>query len=94
MAVTRLVGYADELVIDFSLDVATREWVATVPKEMIDGTYIFDCIAYDEAGNTDYSCKMLFTFDTKNLDCKLEKVNYFGDFKKVNYYGKFAEVLM
>ena len=94
MAVVKLVGYADNLVIDFSLDSATLEWVAEIPKDMVDGTYIFDCVAYDGGGNEAYSCKMLFTFDVKNLDCKLEKINYYGDFEKVNYYRIFEEVLM
>ena len=89
MAVTRVVGYADELVIEFTLDSATHFWVAEIPKDMVDGTYVFNCIAYDGAGNYTSSCKMLYTFDSKNLNSRIEKIKYFGVFQESTYFGLF-----
>ena len=103
MAIAKVIGYADNLILNFSLvtkiekvikdgkeiDVATLKWVAIVPKEMVDGTYVFDCYAYDDAGNASYLAKMLYTFDTKNLNSKIEQIKYFGVFQESTYFGLF-----
>ncbi|MEC1744105.1 PF13754 domain-containing protein [Schinkia azotoformans] len=74
MAIVKIVGQVDGEDIIFSLN-PDGDWIATVPKAL-DGEYVVEVKAYDEAGNMSYSSSMLFTVDPATLEVEFIPLQY------------------
>ncbi|MCM3789412.1 Ig-like domain repeat protein [Domibacillus indicus] len=74
MAVVRMTGEIDGTSIIFSKD-KSGTWVAPVPLNL-DGEFIVEVTAYDEAGNMAYSTAMLFAIDPSTLSAQVIPLNY------------------
>ncbi|HLO11489.1 MAG TPA: PF13754 domain-containing protein [Pseudoneobacillus sp.] len=75
MAIVRMTGTVDGNPIIFSKD-GGGFWTASIPKD-VDGEWVVDITAFDEAGNTSYSAMLLTVrswLDT--LDVKIVPLNY------------------
>lgn len=60
-------------------------WEATIPKNL-NGQYIIELYAYDEAGNIGYATKYIMTIDLKSLCIKLEPLQYYTNIRLSDYY--------
>lgn len=60
-------------------------WTTTIPPN-IDGTYVVELTAVDDAGNTVYFTKYIVTFDIKNLCVKLQPYPYVTEVSVSKYY--------
>lgn len=69
MAIVKMVGKVGGNAIIFSRD-GSGFWMAAVPKD-INGEFIVEVIAFDEAGNEAYSSSMLFIVDASALSVKI-----------------------
>lgn len=74
MAIVKMVGQADGAEIIFRLN-DERDWIATIPKDL-DGEYVVEIKAYDEAGNQAYASSMLFIVDPATLEVQVIPINY------------------
>lgn len=74
MGVVRVVGQVDGEDVVFHLD-ESGKWVYVAARDL-DGEYIVEVTAYDEAGNAAYSAAMLFAVDTTTLSVSLRPLNY------------------
>lgn len=74
MAIRRMVGIVDGKEIIFRKDSGSL-WTAAVPLDL-DGEYIVEVRAFDEAGNEAYSTNMLFIVDPSTLDVKIIPLDY------------------
>lgn len=74
MAVVRVVGNVDGKQIVFGKS-EDGHWVTSVPKDL-DGEYVVEVTAYDEAGNEAYSASMLFIVDPFSLKVKMVPVQF------------------
>lgn len=73
-------------------------WEATVPFD-IDGTYVCELSAFDEAGNKGFTTKVLITFHPENQNICIEPFPWKAELKKTNIisdisFGKYTAVLM
>lgn len=84
MAIVRMVGNVDGNQIIFGKD-GDGLWAASIPRD-IDGEYIVDVTAYDEAGNEAYSASMLFIVDPYTLEVKMLPLTFTNVGVKENYY--------
>lgn len=64
--VKRVYGRVEGQDVIFTLNHETGLWTCVVPPTL-DGEYIVDLYAEDEAGNVSYLATILFTVDSKNL---------------------------
>lgn len=74
MAISIIVGKVDGAEIIFRKD-SNGSWNATVPRDL-DGEYIVEVKAYDEAGNQAYSASMLFIVDPATLQVNMIPLNF------------------
>lgn len=74
MAVNRLEGKVDSRTVAFTRD-DSGQWFAVIPADL-DGEYIVEVTAYDDAGNSSFTTSMLFTVDLKTLVVKLQPPNF------------------
>lgn len=65
MAVARVFGRVDGTEVVFDRAVGDR-WNIPVPLD-VDGEYVVEITAEDEAGNQSYMARMLYTVDTGNI---------------------------
>lgn len=72
--ITRLIGNVDGNETVFS-QINEGLWEATVPLDL-DGTYVIDLRAVDEAGNESYYATVLFTVDPEKLHVALTFLKY------------------
>ncbi|MEG1479376.1 MAG: PF13754 domain-containing protein [Clostridiales bacterium] len=74
--VTQLIGKADGKDIIFNLiDEAKGLWETAVPLDL-DGTYVVDLTAWDDAGNSSYCATVLFAVDPEKLHISLKVLKY------------------
>lgn len=73
--VAKVVGTVDNMEIVFSFNQTTGRWETAVPRDL-DGTYVVDLWAYDEAGNAGYAATVLFTVDVERLHFNVELLKY------------------
>lgn len=73
--VARVVGTVDNREIVFSYNQTTGRWETAVPRDL-DGTYVVDLWAYDEAGNASYAATVLFTVDMELLHFNMKMLKY------------------
>lgn len=62
------------------------EWEATVPASL-NGVYIVDLLAVDEAGNETYWAKYILTIDMAALCVHLEPYPYRAELLQPEYYA-------
>lgn len=74
MSVVRVIGNVDGIEIVFGRTEAGH-WVSSVPYDL-DGEYVIEVTAIDEAGNEAYSAEMLFIVDLKTLKTELKPLNF------------------
>ena len=60
-------------------------WEATIPKNL-NGQYVVELYAYDEAGNIGYAAKYIITIDLEALCVKFEPYPYYTRPYLSNYY--------
>ncbi len=60
-------------------------WEATIPKNL-NGQYVVELYAYDEAGNIGYATKYIMTVDLKSLCIKLVPLQYYTNVRLSDYY--------
>ena len=63
------------------------QWEAKAPASL-DGTYVLEMTAYDEAGNVASKSLYLLAYDPVNLCVKLQKLPYIAELKKDLYQSK------
>lgn len=72
-------------------------WEATIPKTL-NGVYIVELTATDDAGNIAYIARYILTIDITKLRAKLQKYpynvkvkvkDYYANIRTGNYYAKF-----
>lgn len=73
--VVRLIGNVDGVPIVFYPTVIEGLWKTTVPLDL-DGTYVLDLMAEDEAGNIGYYATALFTVDSAKLKISVVFLKY------------------
>ena len=76
MAVNRVFGRVDGVDVVLNKTVGDR-WVVPVPYD-VDGEYVVEIIAEDEAGNQSYMAKMLFVVNAALLCVHVIPVPYYG----------------
>ncbi|WP_458412790.1 PF13754 domain-containing protein [Schinkia sp. CFF1] len=74
MAIVKIVGHVDSVEIIFRLN-TEGDWIATIPKDL-DGEYVVEVNAYDEAGNMSYASSMLFVVDPSTLKVEFVPLSY------------------
>lgn len=62
-------------------------WSATIPPNL-NGIYIVELTAIDEAGNVSYTTKYIITIDTSLLRVTLQPLKYYSKLLSQNYYAK------
>lgn len=60
-------------------------WEATIPKNL-NGEYVIELQAYDEAGNIGYAAKYIMTIDVETLCFKLEPYPYYTNISLSDFY--------
>ena len=60
-------------------------WKATIPKNL-NGEYVIELQAYDEAGNMGYMAKYIMTIDVGKLYLKLEAYPYYSKIVLSDFY--------
>ena len=73
--VVKVVGTIDGRDVIFNQNQATGRWETIIPPDL-DGTYVVDLWAYDEAGNRGYAATVLFTVDVERLHFCVELLKY------------------
>lgn len=94
--VTRVEGVVNGLPIAFQ-KVSGNMWEATIPGTL-NGIYIVEMTAYDDAGNRAYTSRYILMYDPKNICVKLEPYPYDADQTDDNYAflleeGEYSECL-
>ena len=74
--VVKVIGTVDDIEVVFKYNQATGKWETIVPRDL-DGTYVVDLWAYDEAGNRGYAATVLFTVDTESLHITFKLLDYY-----------------
>lgn len=87
--VVKLIGNVNGNAVVFSKTSNRDEWEATVPSAL-NGVYVIDMMAFDEAGNFTYWAKYVLTIDLQSLYVNLYKYPYYTELK-INKYE--AEIL-
>lgn len=72
--VTKVIGKVDEQEVIYERSEGDL-WKVTVPLDL-DGMYVIEVSAYDEAGNISFCTKMLLIVDPATLCAKLISLNY------------------
>lgn len=73
--VVKVIGTVDDIEVVFKYNQVTGKWETTVPRDL-DGTYVVDLWAFDEAGNRGYAATVLFTVDVERLHFCVELLKY------------------
>ena len=73
--VVKVIGTVDDIEVVFKYNQVTGKWETTVPRDL-DGTYVVDLWAFDEAGNRGYYATVLFTVDPDSLHVVMELLKY------------------
>lgn len=75
--VTKVIGKVDGQEVVYERSEGDK-WTVTVPCDL-DGMYVIEVTAYDEAGNIAYCTKMLLIVDPETLCVSLQPYNYVFD---------------
>lgn len=60
-------------------------WETTIPSNL-DGVYVIELVATDEAGNQGFACKYILTVDLSQLCVHLEMIPYHVELYTDNYW--------
>lgn len=82
--VTKVYGKADGLDVVFT-HVEGDKWKASVPPDL-DGEYVVDLYAEDEAGNIGYTATVLFLIDARHLKFEIKLLTNFKAQERVIKY--------
>lgn len=82
--VVRLEGKIDGNPIVFERKDGDR-WETTIPANL-DGVYVVELVATDEAGNQGYACQYILTVDLSQLCVHLEMIPYRAELDMDDYY--------
>ncbi len=85
--VVKLEGKVDGQVIIFERESEGDVWKSTIPKRM-NGIYIVELTATDDAGNVAYCAKYIITVDVEALYVRLEPFDKNAITGKENFYAK------
>lgn len=63
------------------------EWETIIPPD-VDGTYIVEVTAYDDAGNIGFITKVLLTVSIDDMCIKLEPLPWESELLSVDFYAE------
>lgn len=81
--VTKVIGKVDGQEVVYERSDGDK-WTVTVPCDL-DGMYVIEVTAYDEAGNIAYCTKMLLIVDPETLCVRLQPYDYMVDIIQDGY---------
>lgn len=89
MAVKRVFGRVDGIEMVLNHETGDR-WNVPVPLD-VDGEYVVDIIAEDEAGNQSYMAKLLFCVDSSMLCVSIQPAPFFAELLAGIYTAELIE---
>lgn len=81
--VTKVIGKADGIQINF-IKSEGDIWQVIVPTDM-DGEYVVDIQAFDDAGNIAYCTKYLLIVNVNDLVCRILPTMYYSEYLGQHY---------
>ena len=82
--VKREFGAVDNQDVVFTPNIDTGLWETAVPAD-VDGEYVTELYAEDEAGNISYIATVLFAVDTSNMCVRVKVIRYAAESSLVEY---------
>lgn len=76
--VVKVIGKINGGDIIFNRSEKEERWKAAVPLDL-DGEYVVELTAFDEAGNISYVTKMLFSVDPVNLTISVAPLHFYAE---------------
>lgn len=89
MAVTRVFGRVDGTEVIFNRSDGDR-WNIPVPLD-VDGEYVVEIVAEDDAGNQSYMAKILFCVNSSMLCVTILPVPFYAELLPKNYVAELIE---
>lgn len=87
--VVRLEGMVDSVPVVFNR-VNRDRWECIVPKTL-NGAYVVELTATDEAGNISYTARYILSIDVSALRVKLQRYSYISKVRIGKYYAKLSK---
>ena len=82
--VKRVFGAVDNQDVVFTPNIDTGLWETAVPAD-VDGEYVTELYAEDEAGNISYMATVLFAVDTSNMCVRVKVIRYATESSLIDY---------